>query len=132
MSLLVRLVSLRRATGAFVCGGVAREPLTEVPTIFVYVAAIVDRVLAIHHGAPSRSEPTLASLRPGHLIGLTVAHEVGHALGLPHAASGVMKENADLDDILALRASRFLFLPQQVARMRQAIQRFGDQVTAAR
>lgn len=122
VSLLVRLVSLRQPRGAFVCGGVVRDPLTEVPTIFVDLAAIVDRVLAIHHGGPGRSEPTLASLRKGHLIGLTVAHEVGHALGLPHAASGVMKENADIDDILALRASRLAFLPQQAARMRQAVQ----------
>jgi Xaa-Pro aminopeptidase len=56
-----------------------------------------------------------------HFIGLTIAHEIGHGLGLRHSASGVMKPDADMDDMLALRQSRLRFASREAVRMREQI-----------
>jgi hypothetical protein len=61
-----------------------------------------------------------------------MAHEVGHALGLRHAASGVMKARFAIDDLVALRVSRLTFAPGEGARMRQAISAPIDVIASAR
>jgi predicted Zn-dependent protease len=52
---------------------------------------------------------------------MTIAHEVGHALGLPHAATGVMKASLSVREVVALRAARLRFTHEQAAAMRQAL-----------
>ena len=65
-----------------------------------------------------RSDSRLATVQTGHLVGLTIAHEVGHALQLPHAASGLMQPAIDLDDVRAMRDGRLGFTARDGARMR--------------
>ena len=68
-----------------------------------------------------QSSPAIATMRTGHLIGGAMAHEVGHALGLRHGATGVMKARLDLDDVLALRRSRLAFTPSESASMQSEL-----------
>ena len=55
------------------------------------------------------------------MIGLTVAHEVGHALGLPHSPWGVMKARPSIDDVVAFRRGLLAFTPREALQMRTAI-----------
>ena len=61
----------------------------------------------------SRSNPALGDVRVGQLVGLTLAHEVGHWLGLPHAPSGVMKARPALEEVTDLVAQRLAFAGAQ-------------------
>ena len=54
-------------------------------------------------------------------LGLIIAHEVGHALGLPHGRTGVMKARPSVDDVIALRLSTLAFQHKEAVVMRLAI-----------
>jgi hypothetical protein len=90
-------------------------------TALVYVPRHRELTRAVRHSPSGRVHPALSTLRTGHLLGLTIAHEVGHALGLHHGPTGVMKAHIGMEDILALRSSRLTFLPDESRRMRQAV-----------
>jgi hypothetical protein len=86
---------------------------------------IADLVRAMRTSTAGRSHPALATVELGHLAGLTIAHELGHILGLPHAPSGVMKARPGMDEVVKLRASQLRFLPPDAARMRQTMVAFA-------
>jgi hypothetical protein len=117
----VLLLPHRKATQADVSGEVAHDVRTRAPMVLVYMPRIADLVRAIRVSPAGRSNPALATTDLGHLGGLTIAHEVGHILGLPHAPSGVMKARPGIDEVLKLRASQLRFLPADAARMRQTV-----------
>jgi hypothetical protein len=75
----------------------------------------------IRNSSAGRSDPSLATLTVGHTMGLAIAHEVGHALGLHHTSRGVMKPLMDREDLRALRGNRLFFEGNQSDQMRQAL-----------
>lgn len=100
-------------------GEVVQDGRSGRPAILVYVPHVAEVTIGIRLGRVAREHPGLATVRVGHLVGLTVAHEIGHALRLAHAPSGVMKPRFDVDDVIALRTGRLTFTPDESARMRQ-------------
>ena len=107
--LLVRLLPIASLSAPEMSGAVVREPATNHPSVLVFVPRNVEVTQKIRQSPAGRSNPGLATLAPGHLVGLTVAHEVGHSLGLTHAASGPMKAEPTPDDLIAMRWSILRF-----------------------
>ena len=127
----VLLLPITKLTEAEIYGEVTRDAMTGVPTVLIYVPPIAERVRAIRRSIDGRSNPALATMQTGHLVGATIAHEVGHALGLRHGTWGVMKGRLTLDDALALRTSRLLFTSSEGASMRSALRTTQNSVKAA-
>lgn len=121
----VQLLPHRKATQPDASGEVAHDSRTGAPTVLVYMPRIADLVRAMRTSTAGRYHPALATVELGHLAGLTIAHEVGHILGLPHAPSGVMKARPGMDEVVKLRASQLRFLPPDAARMRQTMVAFA-------
>jgi hypothetical protein len=116
----VRLRPGRKTTDVTACGEVARDYRGR-PVVVVYLPPHADLAMAFRFHIASRSNPALGEIRTGHLVGLTLAHEVGHWLGLPHAASGVMKARPALEEVTALASHRLAFESQQGSGLRHAL-----------
>lgn len=117
----VLLLPITKLTDGGVGGEVTRDALTQMPTILVYVPLLAERVRAIHSSPAGRSTPALATIQIGHFVGAVIAHEVGHALGLPHGRSGVMKGRIATPDVLAMRRSRMVFSRKESVSLRSAM-----------
>jgi hypothetical protein len=129
-AIVVRLLP-SKVTGGHVFGKTAHH-LDDDATVLLFVARTFELAQTVRLSPVGRSNPALATLGPGDVLGLTMAHEVGHALGLRHAASGVMKARFTIDDLIALGASRLTFTPGEGASMRQAIAAPSEVVASAR
>jgi hypothetical protein len=119
---IVLLLPVAKTTEEDVSAEVVQDQSTGAPTVLVYLPNLADRLQTILQSAPGRSNPALATLRRGHLIGLAIAHEVGHVFGLPHTPSGVMKARLATDDLMALHAARLAFTPRDTAAMKLALE----------
>ena len=126
----VLMLPVAKMTEEDVSGEVVQDQATRTPTVLVYLPNLVDRVRIVRQSAAGRSNPALATLQLGHLVGLAIAHEVGHVFGLPHTESGVMKARLGMDDLIALHASRLAFTPRDSAALRLALVARARQGTA--
>jgi hypothetical protein len=119
--LRVLLLPIAKESAPSISGEVARDPVTRAPTVLVYVPRTKDVADRIRRSAEGRAHPVLFTLTTGHVVGVTIAHEVGHSLGLGHGASGPMKAEPDPADLIALRAGKLRFQPGEARTLRTFI-----------
>lgn len=126
-AVIVRVLPAKLTDG-HVCA-LANPGTAEGDVIMVFLPCHQDLVRTLRSKAVARSHPHLATLAIGRLLGLTIAHEIGHVLGLPHAPVGVMQARFDLGDLLDLGSSRLTFRPHEQLQMRQALPTRGNHPT---
>jgi hypothetical protein len=114
ISIMVHLLLRSREDDPAICGVTTLDVRIRAPMILVYLPPHRDLVPAVRRNR----KPLLVSVHIGHLIGLTLAHEVGHVFRVPHTSTGLMSLRPGIGEILALRELRLAFTSEQRARMR--------------
>jgi hypothetical protein len=87
--------------------------------ILIYVLRVREIVLEARRQGERRTHPTLFGMRIGDVLGLAIAHELGHVLGLEHASQGVMRARPDITDLMALDSAHLFFSARESAIMRR-------------
>jgi hypothetical protein len=114
------------------CATASRAPDRATGTIVVYHRCVDDALRSIRYGAAGRMLPRLKLLQLGDVIGLVVAHEIGHVAGLRHAKGGVMHARLNPEDLLAFQEGSLAFARTEAATLRTALLVARPQSTTAR
>jgi len=104
------------------CGFAARDEHHVGGSVVVSVQCVADFAFRLSRSDDGR-HPWLAMPRHDDLVGVVIAHEFAHLLGLRHASEGVMRSGLHAEDLVALRAGRLAFQRQEVMTLVTALAR---------
>ncbi len=115
---IVLILSSRdRGNGREHCGVAAHGAAGSAGTVMVSVPCVAGAAFRLTRRRTG-IHPLLAMPRHDDLVGAVVAHEIGHLLGIRHGPAGLMRENLEADEIIALRRGTLRFSPAEAGRMR--------------
>jgi len=113
------------------CATAARAPDGATGTVVVHHGCVADALHAIQFGPAGRTLPRLLMLQLADVIGLVVAHEIGHIAGLHHA-DGVMHARLNPNDLVAFQQGSLVFARSEAATLRTALLVTGPVAATAR
>lgn len=102
------------------CATASRSPDRATGTVVVNHRCVADALHAISYGAAGRAMPSLRLLQLGDVVGLVVAHEIGHIAGLRHT-EGVMHARLNPNDLVAFQRGSLAFARSEAAALRTAL-----------
>jgi hypothetical protein len=103
------------------CGLATRADHLVAGSVMVSVPCVASVAFELSRSAKYGTHPSLAMPRHVDLVGVVIAHEIAHLLGIGHASSGVMRRGLHGDELIALRSGTLAFKPQEAARLRMAL-----------
>ena len=118
---LIHVVAVRNEAKPSIAGDAMTAP-SALPMVHVYLPRIAELVEKFRRTGPRRGLPQFSTLTTGQLVGLTIAHEVGHCLGLRHGRAGIMRAKLGAEDVAAARRLTLAFQPAERKRMLVALQ----------
>jgi hypothetical protein len=102
------------------CGRAALDTLHNGATVFVSLPCLSEAARKMKTLTIARAHPLMFRLEARHLLGMTIAHELGHVLGLPHAPTGLMRSHLTAGEVLSFLEGRLTFTSEQSHRMRRS------------
>jgi hypothetical protein len=118
---VVVILSARRFANEATECGIATRGTTAVGTALVSVPCVAEFTRRIAKHSAYRAHPFLANERHDDFMGVLVAHEIGHLLGLRHTRTGVMRARLDADDVVAFRLGTLSLTADEGTRLRAAV-----------
>jgi hypothetical protein len=119
VAVLIRRVPVSPVKGRCAVG--ARNPRGAGGAVLVDYDCVADVVHRLRMTPIGRANPLVATVDESDLIGLAIAHEIGHLAGLRHAGTGVMRARVDPEAILSLRQQSLTFAAREAATLRRAM-----------
>ena len=113
------------------CAIASREPDRATGTVVVNHRCVADAFHAMRFGPSGRGRPQLSVLDFADVLGLVVAHEIGHIAGLRHA-NGVMHARLTPNELVAFQEGALAFTRSEAATLRTALLVTRPQGTTAR